>query len=193
MDEMSSGGGPVADGDAPALPPLKTDPRFGYFPWWPEDGDAWVHPEDIETARRSIPGPRVWRLEQADTAPAADAMVTLVYGETRLRVRPRLWRETPAPELAIGDLVEVLPHGMQNDPITGRVREVHWDDHARAVRYQVDAAERVRGTWFGAADLKPIQATKAEPLMRIEPSHDNRVVDQMLEGLDVDKHHAPGG
>ena len=47
------------DEPLPPLPPLKTDPKYGHYPWWPEDGDQWVHPEDIELARSMIPSPRV--------------------------------------------------------------------------------------------------------------------------------------
>ena len=40
---------------------MKVDPKYGYYPWWPEDGNDWVHPEDVELARQMIPSPRVFR------------------------------------------------------------------------------------------------------------------------------------
>ena len=30
---------------------LKTDPKYGVYPWWPEDGNDWLHPDDVATAR----------------------------------------------------------------------------------------------------------------------------------------------
>jgi hypothetical protein len=161
---------------AQPLPPLKVDPKHGYYPWWPEDGDAWVHPEDVPLARRTIPGPRVWRRD--GVAPPAGATggaegeyVVLHYGAERLRVRRTLWREAPFEGFSIDDWVEVRPRGLKNEPHTGRVREVLWDDHEQAVRYQITTAD---GTplerSFEAADLKHVEPTKLQELARLEPS-----------------------
>ncbi len=61
-------------------PPLKTDPKYGYFPWWPEDGDAWVHPDDVATARSMIPSGRIFRRDGTE----GDYGV-LHYGDVPLR------------------------------------------------------------------------------------------------------------
>ena len=71
-----------------AVPPLKTDPKFGYFPRWPQDGNDWVHPEDVDVARSMIPSGRVFRREGA-----AGRYGRLHYGEARLRVLTALWQE----------------------------------------------------------------------------------------------------
>ena len=42
-------------------PPLKTDPKYGYFPWWPQDGNDWLHPDDVAIARSMIPSNRMFR------------------------------------------------------------------------------------------------------------------------------------
>ena len=65
------------------VPPLKTDPKYGYFPWWPEDGDGWVHPEDVAAARTMIPSHRVFRRDGSE----GDYLL-LHYGDVTLRVRP---------------------------------------------------------------------------------------------------------
>ena len=97
-------------------PPLKTDPKHGYYPWWPEDGDDWVHPEDVAAARRMIPSTRIWRRDGA--AGRQGEYVVMHYGETRLRVRRTLWREAPYEGLDLGDWVEVRPRGLTNEPHT---------------------------------------------------------------------------
>ena len=136
------------------LPPLKTDPKHGHFPWSPEDGDGWVHPEDVELARSVIPSPRIWR-----RGGVHGDFVVLHYGATRLRVRHALWREAPHEGFDVGDAVEVRPLGMKNDPVTGKIRDVHWDKSAEAVRYYVTVAD---GTLlekaFAVEDLKPVEA-----------------------------------
>ncbi len=136
------------------LPPLKTDPKHGYFPWWPEDGDDWIHPEDVALARTMIPSPRVWRRE----GETSGGYVVMHYGETRLRVRRTLWKEIRPEGYDLGDLVEVRPRGMTNEPHTGTIREVHWDDHAGAIRYWLtlpDGTPLERG--FAVDDLKPVE------------------------------------
>ena len=166
--------------DAP--PPLKTDPRYGHFPWWPEDGDDWIHPEDVALARRTIPGPRIWRRDgrQGD-------FVILSYGDDRLRVLRRLWQETAAPAYAIGDWVEVRPQGMQHDPHTGRVRQVLWDDASQTIRFQIEVVDRPIENNYTADDLKPVDPTVQQPDIRIEPPPHDDLVDEITDGLPVDE------
>ena len=148
------------------LPNLKTDPKHGFYPWWPEDGDDWVHPEDVELARSLIPSPRIWRRdgEHGD-------YILLHYGDLTLRVKRTLWREAPFEGYEVGDHVEVLPHGMQNEACTGVIRDVHWDAHECGIRYRVATAE---GTLldrpFEVRDLKHVVPPEPRVQTRIEPS-----------------------
>lgn len=174
-------------------PPLKTDPRYGHFPWWPEDGDDWVHPEDVQLARRTIPSDRVWRLDEPGAKRGEGGFVTLSYGDDRLRVRPRLWQLTPKPKFWIGELVEVLPHGMQNDPVTGHVRDITWDESSKEIHYQLDVTDRVVEANFTAADLKPVHPTSGEEELRIEPPEDDADVDALVEGLPSADRKPPAG
>ena len=136
-----------------AAPPLKTDPKYGYFPWWPEDGDDWVHPEDVAAARAMIPSGRIFRRDGT-----SGRYAVLHYGQVRLRARPALWQEVLPEGLEIGDWVEVLSRGLQNEPRIGTIREVLWDDDAQAIRYQI--------TENGV----PIERLYArEDLQRVEP------------------------
>lgn len=151
-----------------SLPPLKTDPKHGYFPWWPEDGDDWVHPEDVQAARRMIPSQRVWR---RDGAVGRDGeFVVMHYGETRLRVRRTLWREVRPEGLEIGQWVEVLTRGMAAEPHTGQVAEMRYDEHAGVIRYSLrlaDGAPLERA--YEAHELQPIQPPKPREEARREP------------------------
>lgn len=113
-------------------PPLKTEPKYGCFPWWPEDGDAWIHPDDVAQARLMIPSERIFRREGTQ-----GGYLLLHYGELTLRVRPTLWQEVLPTTFEIGDWVEVLSRGMRNEPRTGIIRERLWDEPSRGVRYQI--------------------------------------------------------
>lgn len=135
--------------------PLKTDPKYGYYPWWPENGDDWVHPEDVDLARQIIPSPRVFRRDGQ-----SGDFVVLHYGRTRLRVRRTLWQETPPAQYEIGDLVEVLSRGMRNTPRTAVVEAILWDDDARELRYQVAESGQPVPNLFAAEDLRRVESPR---------------------------------
>lgn len=174
-----------------ALPPirLKTDPKYGHFPWWPEDGNDWVHPDDVAMARSFIPGPRIWCRdgEQPLNAEVDQKFVILHYGTDQLRVRPRLWQEIPPPEFALGDWIEVRSRLMTNDPHTGRIREVLWDEVEGAVRYQISVGGKPLERRYEADDLKHVEPTKLQTDMRLEPPADDQEVEELVEGLEVDE------
>ncbi|MCA9258377.1 MAG: hypothetical protein KDA61_04210, partial [Planctomycetales bacterium] len=97
---------------------MKNRPCLGYFAHWPQDGDDWIHPDDVLTARDYIPSERVFRREES-----VDGYFTLHYGEVQIRVLPALWQEVESEGFAIGDWVEVLSHGGRQRPHTGQIRE----------------------------------------------------------------------
>ncbi|QDS98043.1 DUF6960 family protein [Adhaeretor mobilis] len=153
----------------PPAPELtaREEPRYGYFAHWPEDGDAWLHPEDVELARTLIPSDRVFRRERAED----DEFDRLVYGDKAIRVKPALWNEVQGEGYEIGQWVEVLSRGMKNTPQTAVIREIHWDHKQRALRYQIRHNEDLVPNFYAAEDLRPVETTPeaAEPVV-IEPS-----------------------
>jgi hypothetical protein len=133
-------------------PPLKTDPRYGYFPRWPEDGNDWVHPEDVDLARSIVPSGRVFRRDGT-----SGRYAVLHYGEVRLRVLPALWQEVLPEGLEIGDFVEVLSRGMLNEARTGVIREVLWDEDAQAIRYQLTVSGQLITQLYAREDLQRVE------------------------------------
>jgi hypothetical protein len=135
-----------------AAPPLKTDPKYGYFPRWPQDGNGWIHPDDVATARAMIPSGRVFRRDGT-----AGEYALLHYGDVTLRVRPALWQEVEPEGLAIGDWVEVLSRGMLNEPRTGTIREILWDEDERGLRYQICEAGQLIDHLYSREDLQRVE------------------------------------
>ncbi len=134
------------------LPPLKTDPKYGYFPWWPEEGDDWFHPADLAAARAIIPSGRIFRRDGND-----GEYQLMRYGAVTLRVKPTLWQEVEPEGFEIGDWVEVLSRGLANEPRTGTIAEIAWDDHAGEIRYQiVENGKRIE-TLYARDDLKHVE------------------------------------
>lgn len=136
------------------LPNLKTDPKYGFYPWWPEDGDAWVHPEDVAVARATIPSPRVFRRDGG-----RGAFVTLHYGELQLRVKPTMWQEVAWEGYEVGDWVEVLSRGQKNTPRTGVIREMEWEPRSRSMRYYIEEAGQPIPNAYAAEDLRHVEPT----------------------------------
>ena len=136
------------------IPPLKIATKYGHFPWWPEDGDAWIHPEDVATARRMIPSGRVFRRDEG-----GDGYLILRYGDVTLRVHRTLWQEVEPEGFAIGDWVEVLSRGMRNTPRTGTIAEMLWNDHEKRLEYQIVENDQVIETLYTREDLRHVEPT----------------------------------
>jgi hypothetical protein len=143
---------------------LKVDPKYGFYPWWPEDGDDWLHPEDVEAAHDMIPSPRVWRRDGQH-----GPFVVLHYGGQRLRVKRTLWQEVPPEGFEIGDVVEVLSRGGKNTPRTGVIREMHWEPRSHSLRYQIVEGEQLIPNHYAAEDLRHVETPQPREQVRIEP------------------------
>ena len=133
-------------------PPLKTDPKYGCFPWWPEDGDDWVHPDDVAQARSMIPSDRVFRRDGEE-----GEYILMHYGDVTLRVRRTLWHEVVPEGFELGDWVEVLSRGMRNEPRTGVIREMLWDERARAIGYHISENDVPIEQRYSREDLRHVE------------------------------------
>jgi hypothetical protein len=136
------------------FPPLKTDPKYGHFPWWPEDGNHWVHPEDVAAARSLIPGERIFRRDGKE-----GPFVLLHYGDVTLRVRPTLWQEVEPEGFEVGDWVEVLTRGLANEPRIGRIAEMLWDEHAERIHYRIVENDQPIETPYTRDNLRHVEPT----------------------------------
>ena len=147
---------------------LKMDPKYGLYPWWPEDGDDWLHPEDVELARAMIPSPRVFRRDGQQ-----GPFVVLHYGDVRLRVKRTLWQEVPGEGYELGDWVEVLSRGQRNTPRTGVIREMTWEPRSRSLRYQIFENDQPIPKEYSAQDLRPVEPRSDRPEVVIQPQPDD--------------------
>jgi hypothetical protein len=143
---------------------MKTDPKYGYFPWWPQDDDRWIHPQDVSVARQLIPSRRVFRRDGREPRGPRQPGEWLVlhYGDVRIRVLPTLWREVRPEGFEMGDWVEVLSRGLTNTPRTGVIREILWDPRARALCYLILENEVAIETEFHREDLRRVEPVNDE-------------------------------
>ena len=130
---------------------LKRPVQYGIFPWWPDSGDQWIHPDDLRLARKIIPGGRVFRREQV-----GDEYFELRYGRWRLRVKPALWKVVRADGFDVGNRVEILSRLNLNRPAIAVICEMHWDPDARQIRYYLRHRGQKLPRSYSADDLRPV-------------------------------------
>jgi hypothetical protein len=137
-----------------AILPLKTEPKYGFYPWWPEDGDDWVHPNDIKLARSHIPSPRIFKRDGQ-----RGEHLIISYGVVRLRVKRTLWREVPWEGFDMGDWVEVMSRGAVNTWRTGIIREMVWNARWAKIHYYIDEAGQPIPKAYSREDLRHVAPT----------------------------------
>lgn len=130
-------------------PPLKTDPVYGVIPWWPDDSEGWIHPEDTQVVHALLPGDRVFRREGEE-----GPFVVMHYGDVQFRIKRRLWEVVPTDGLDIGDQVEVLSRGGKNTYRIGTIREMRWHQPSRSIHYQIADGEHLLSNVYTAEDLR---------------------------------------
>ncbi len=135
-----------------APPPLKTDPKYGCFLRWPQDGNDWLHPDDVALVRDLLPSDRIFRREGHD-----GEYHRFHYGDIMFRARLALWQEVVHEGFEIGNWVEVLSRGMRNEPRTGIIREMRWDENGSAIRYQISANNKPIPDFYSRDDLEHVE------------------------------------
>ena len=130
---------------------MRSEPLYRVYPWWPEDGNAWVHPDDVRLARRLIPSSRVFRC-----AGREGSYLVLSYGALRLRVKPTLRQAIEGDGFDLGDLVEVCSRVGQNRPLVATIGDMHWNARARVIHYRLRRRNMMLARRYTAGDLRPV-------------------------------------
>lgn len=136
----------TAAGYRPALP------DWGVYLRWPSDGDAWIHPEDVDLVQRLIPSRRVFRRSAWD-----GEFYHLHYGELTFRARPSMWVRVPDTDLEVGQQVELLSRHQENDPGIFRIAGIFFVPASSEVEYALLNDELTLKRRFSRADVKPLQ------------------------------------
>ncbi len=91
-------------------------PDYGCFPRWPENGQGWIHPDDVTTVTRYVPSERVMRRERFD-----GTYYHYRYGAVQFRLRPCLWLRVKAEGIDVGDPVETTGTGLDRELFVAEV------------------------------------------------------------------------
>lgn len=131
-------------------PQLKLPERFGVFLWWPEVGNSWIHPEDVETCNELIPSCKIFHRQSYD-----DTYSLLTYAAQFIRIKPILWLEVKTDGYEIGDQVEVRSKMGRRKPFVATIRDILWDRRDHRVEYYLRTIDREIPTRFFVDDIQP--------------------------------------
>ncbi|TWU16045.1 hypothetical protein [Allorhodopirellula heiligendammensis] len=111
---------------------MNTFPQYGLMPRWPENGEGFIHPEDISIVSRLIPSERVLRRESFD-----GQYYHYHYGEFRFRLLPCMWLPIAGEGLDIGDDVEAIGVGMERDLFVGVITGMYYVRRKGRILYRL--------------------------------------------------------
>lgn len=127
-------------------PPL---PDYGCFLRWPENGQGFIHPDDVPTVTRLIPGPRVLKRHSFD-----GVYYHYSYGNIRFRLRPAMWQQVSIDGIEIGDLVETTGIGLEREQFVASVWGMYYVQRKGCILYRLRRAERVVPRLYSADQLR---------------------------------------
>ena len=131
-------------------PILKVPDRFGCYLRWPENGDDWIHPDDVELCHSLIPSNRIFQRHFLDAT-----YNRLEYGQHSIRVKPSLWLEVETDEYLIGDRVEIRSRMGKRRPAIATIEETLYSPTKRVIEYVLSVNGQRVGDPFYVADFQP--------------------------------------
>ncbi len=117
--------------------------RLGLLPkhafcLWPEDGEDWIHPSDLEVARSLIPSKRIFRkMDCHDPILKKLGYVEYVYGKKAFRALPTLWHEVTSEGYELGDSVELKSGYGKLRPIIADIVGMYWNRREQTIEYEL--------------------------------------------------------
>lgn len=107
-------------------------PDYGCIPRWPEEGQDFIHPEDVDVATKCFPSERVFRRDRFD-----GEYYYYSYGEIRFRLRPSMWLEIKTEGLDIGDAVETVGTSMERELFVAEIWGMHFVRRKGRILYRL--------------------------------------------------------
>ena len=141
-------------------------PDFGCFTRWPENGQGFIHPEDVPVVTKLIPSERVLKRLSFD-----GVYYHYRYGRLQFRLRPAMWLSVRSEGIEIGDQVETIGLGMERDRFVARVWGMYYVARKGCILYRLRRAEQVVPNLYTGGNLRCLtnKATVRPPSTRYRP------------------------
>ncbi len=124
-------------------------PDYGIIPRWPEEGQSFIHPDDVAIATRCFPSGRVLRRDAFD-----GVYYHYSYGAVRFRLRPCMWLAVRTDGIDMGDLVETTGVGMERELFVAQVWGMHYVSRKGCILYRLRRRDSLVPNLFHAGQLK---------------------------------------
>lgn len=113
-------------------------PDYGCFARWPENGQSFIHPDDVSVVTRLIPSPRVLKRLSFD-----GVYYHYSYGSLRFRLRPAMWRSVESEGIDLGDQVETKGLGLEREQFVATVWGMYYVQRKGCILYRLRRGDQV--------------------------------------------------
>lgn len=124
-------------------------PDYGCIPRWPQDGQAFIHPDDVPIATRCFPSERVLRRDRFD-----GVYYHYAYGSLRFRLRPCMWLKVTADGIDIGDQVETTGASLERELFVASVWGMYFVRRKGCILYRLRRGDTTVPNLYTARELR---------------------------------------
>lgn len=124
-------------------------PDYGCFLRWPENGQGFIHPDDVPIVTRMIPSPRVLKRLSFD-----GTYYHYSYGQLRFRLRPAMWLPVRSEGIEIGDQVETKGVGLEREQFVATVWGMYYVQRKGCILYRLRRVDQVVPKLFAGEHLR---------------------------------------
>ncbi len=124
-------------------------PDYGCFLRWPENGQGFIHPDDVAVVTKLIPSSRVLKRVSFD-----GVYYHYRYGRTGFRLRPTMWLSVRDEGIDVGDQVETVGVGLERDRFVARVWGMYYVSRKGCILYRLRRAEQTLPRLYAGEQLR---------------------------------------
>jgi len=124
-------------------------PDYGFIPRWPQDGQAFIHPDDVPVATRCFPSERVLRRDRFD-----GVYYHYSYGAIHFRLRPSMWLKVKPEGIDIGDTVETIGTTLERDLFVAQVWGMYFVRRKGCILYRLRRGDTTVPNLYPASHLR---------------------------------------
>ena len=117
---------------------------WGLYPWFIEDGEQLIFPDDLESFKNLLPYGKVF-----NCIDEVDGYLVLQYGKCTFRVKPDLYKTVNQPRFVIGCNVKLAKDNTQE----GTIEEINWHQKNNSPIYYISINGKKKSTRYFDEDL----------------------------------------
>lgn len=124
-------------------------PDYGCIHRWPQDGQAFIHPDDVPIATRCFPSERVFRRDRFD-----GTYYHYSYGKIRFRLRPSMWLKVDSDGIDIGDAIETTGLSLERELFVAQVWGMYYIRRKGCILYRLRRGDSTVPQLYPASHLR---------------------------------------